>query len=122
MTELTRRGFLGAMLAAAAAPAIVKAGSLMPVYVPWRFEDFVREVRGYDLCQDLYIHRLDVRVGAEQYSVAFSQDGYQPALEVLRQHVEHYHAGTMRRSIARPGEPYPGAKIERLGNRVVYVV
>lgn len=30
----TRRGFLGAILAAAAAPAIVRAGSLMPIYVP----------------------------------------------------------------------------------------
>jgi len=30
----TRRGFLGAMLAACAAPAIVKASSLMPIYVP----------------------------------------------------------------------------------------
>jgi hypothetical protein len=30
----TRRGFLGAMLAAAVAPAIVRAGSLMPIYVP----------------------------------------------------------------------------------------
>jgi hypothetical protein len=32
--ELSRRGFLGAMLAAAAAPAFVKASSLMPIYVP----------------------------------------------------------------------------------------
>lgn len=31
---MNRRGFLGALLAAAAAPAIVRAGSLMPVYVP----------------------------------------------------------------------------------------
>jgi hypothetical protein len=30
----TRRGFLGAMLAAAAAPAIVRAASLMPIWVP----------------------------------------------------------------------------------------
>lgn len=30
----TRRGFLGAMLAAATAPAFVKAGALMPIYVP----------------------------------------------------------------------------------------
>lgn len=34
MTTTTRRGFLGAILAAAAAPAIIKAGSLMPIYVP----------------------------------------------------------------------------------------
>lgn len=32
--ELSRRGFLGSMLALAAAPAVVKAGSLMRVYVP----------------------------------------------------------------------------------------
>jgi hypothetical protein len=30
----TRRGFLGALLAAAVAPAIVRASSLMPIYVP----------------------------------------------------------------------------------------
>lgn len=30
----TRRGFIGAMLAGAMAPAIVKASSLMPIYVP----------------------------------------------------------------------------------------
>ena len=32
--ELSRRGFLGRMLALAAAPAIVRAESLMPIYVP----------------------------------------------------------------------------------------
>lgn len=31
---ISRRGFLGAMLAAAAAPAFVKADSLMPIFVP----------------------------------------------------------------------------------------
>ena len=31
---ISRRGFLGAMLAAAAAPAIVRASSLMPIVVP----------------------------------------------------------------------------------------
>jgi hypothetical protein len=30
----TRRGFLGAMLAAAAAPAIIRPASLMPIYIP----------------------------------------------------------------------------------------
>lgn len=34
MKELSRRGFLGAILAAGAAPAIVKAESLMKVFVP----------------------------------------------------------------------------------------
>lgn len=34
MTNLSRRGFLGAMLAAAAAPAIVKSDSLMRIVVP----------------------------------------------------------------------------------------
>ena len=34
MSNQTRRGFLGAMLAAAAAPAIVKATSLMTIWVP----------------------------------------------------------------------------------------
>ncbi len=32
--SMTRRGFLKAMLVAAAAPAIVRAESLMPIYVP----------------------------------------------------------------------------------------
>lgn len=31
---MNRRGFLAGILAAAAAPAIVKSGSLMPIYVP----------------------------------------------------------------------------------------
>jgi len=31
---LKRRGFLAAMLAAAAAPAVVRASSLMPIFVP----------------------------------------------------------------------------------------
>ena len=31
---MNRRGFLGAMLAAAASPAIVRASSLMPIYTP----------------------------------------------------------------------------------------
>lgn len=31
---MNRRGFLGAMLAAGAAPAIVRASSLMPLWVP----------------------------------------------------------------------------------------
>jgi hypothetical protein len=31
---MNRRGLLGAILAAAAAPAFVKAGTLMPIYVP----------------------------------------------------------------------------------------
>lgn len=31
---MNRRGFLGAILAAAAAPAVVRAGVLMPIYVP----------------------------------------------------------------------------------------
>lgn len=34
---MQRRGFIGAILAAAAAPAIVKAESLMPIFVPKRF-------------------------------------------------------------------------------------
>jgi hypothetical protein len=33
---IARRGFLAAMLAASAAPAIVSASSLMPIYVPRR--------------------------------------------------------------------------------------
>jgi hypothetical protein len=31
---MNRRGFLGAILTAAAAPAIVRAGSLMPIWLP----------------------------------------------------------------------------------------
>lgn len=34
MSELSRRGFLGAMMAACAAPAIVRAQSLMKIVVP----------------------------------------------------------------------------------------
>ena len=34
MTDLTRRGLLGSILALAAAPAIVKAQNIMPIWVP----------------------------------------------------------------------------------------
>jgi hypothetical protein len=50
---MNRRGFLGALLAAAAAPAIVRASSLMPVKAPavWTppgFQDITCELGSYE--------------------------------------------------------------------------
>jgi hypothetical protein len=45
---MNRRGLLGAILAAAAAPAFVKAGTLMPIYVPklWTPADYTDLLQG----------------------------------------------------------------------------
>jgi len=46
---MRRRGFLGAILAAAAGPAIVRASSLMPIYVPPK-----PAIIGVDMAAGLY--------------------------------------------------------------------
>ena len=58
--ELTRRSFLGGILATACAPAIVRASSLMilPRQADWT--EFVRELVAYDINTDSMIHRLDL--------------------------------------------------------------
>ena len=68
--ELTRRGFIGAMLAAAVAPAIVRASSLMPIYVPapdWR--DMVRTTIAYDIRVDAFMVRFDMGTADRRFHV-----------------------------------------------------
>ena len=67
MAELTRRGFLGACLAMAAAPAIVRADSMMRIMnptqgliLPLAMTGAVREIRMYDVRRDSYLTRWDV--------------------------------------------------------------
>jgi hypothetical protein len=69
---ITRRGFLQGMLSVCAAPAIVRASSLMPIYVPR--PDLTGTL---DLsAQDLAIGKIDnfrTTVGACRYSSSFAE-------------------------------------------------
>lgn len=64
---MNRRGFLGSMLALAAAPAIVRAQSIMRIANPTRgmviplgLAGVVREIRAYDLRSDRFMLRWDI--------------------------------------------------------------
>ena len=105
LPELSRRGFMGAMLAAAAAPAIVRFGSLMPIYVPspdWR--DMVRTTMAYNIKRDQYTLRFDLRTADRQVHVdmrapwtseliadGFSESRFvAPAESVLLNYMKHH--------------------------------
>jgi len=63
---LNRRSFMQSMLALAAAPAIVRLGSLMPVSVyDWTRD--VREVVRYDIHHDAMAARWDLLSGNRQF-------------------------------------------------------
>lgn len=68
---MNRRGFLGSILAACAAPAIVRADALMrvvpvdtvlffPVDNPTMYAGCIREISAYDISRDEMIYRFDV--------------------------------------------------------------
>lgn len=64
---MTRRGFLGTILAASAAPALVRADSLMKIITPAQglilplgMTGAVREIRCYEVNRDAFITRWDV--------------------------------------------------------------
>ena len=67
---MNRRGFLQIILAAAAAPAIVQAGNIMPVFMrresgllaPRFMEDLIRQITDYDITRDLILTRFDILV------------------------------------------------------------
>ena len=65
-----RRGFLfGAGAALLTAPAIVRvAANLMPISSASKY-DFVREIHGYDMANDIHIARFDVIVGGQQWGM-----------------------------------------------------
>ena len=63
--KLSRRGFLGVGLALVAAPAIVRAESLMRIVVPPDWRDFVRVLYGYNSYEDEWVLRYDIRAGGQ---------------------------------------------------------
>lgn len=74
---MNRRGFLATMFAACAAPAIVKAANIMPIFMRREggllapvFGDFVREVSAYDITNDWFFTRFDILYGHTQFHVA----------------------------------------------------
>lgn len=67
--DLSRRGFLGAGLALVAAPAIVRAESLMRIVAPPDWRDFVREVYAYNIFEDEFVLRYDIKAGGQQWHV-----------------------------------------------------
>lgn len=74
---MNRRGFLTAMLAAGAAPAIVQAANLMPIFMrresgllaPQFMDDLVRGMYAYNIGWDDYVVRFDILAGAHQFAV-----------------------------------------------------
>lgn len=88
--NVNRRGFMATMLAACAAPAIVKASNLMPMVptetmilpgtVGWL--GAIREIRAYDINRDTFITRWDVagRLNGNwvQYHVAMPEEEVTP--------------------------------------------
>lgn len=111
---MQRRGFLQACLALAAAPAIVRADSLMRI-VPRDavivgangielvgLGGLVRVMKAHDIVTDCMIMRLDTTNGVEQHHVDIwlpNMDAIDwrrhvdPALEVLKNHVKAKHGG-----------------------------
>ena len=67
--EFSRRGFLGAGLALIAAPAIVRAESLMRIVAPPDWRDFVRKVYAWDIEESEFALRYDIRAGGQQWHV-----------------------------------------------------
>lgn len=61
--QLSRRGLLGLMLATATAPAIVRASSLMPLYVPQQKELLVARMANCGVRMSAP-SRADIRLGA----------------------------------------------------------
>jgi hypothetical protein len=62
LLPMTRRSFMASILALTTAPAIVRASSLMPVYVPFDWTKYVREVVQYQINDDSFAVRHDILV------------------------------------------------------------
>lgn len=111
---MNRRGFLQSCIALAAAPAIVRADSLMrivqrelSIIVPTAapissLAGCIRVIGAYDLLTDGVLIRLDTFNGEKQYHVdtrltaemaANWREHIGPAREVLEAHVKHHHGG-----------------------------
>ena len=72
---MNRRGFLGSILALGAAPAIVSATNLMPIWTPPAFVPVpfpfgsIRECIAYDIERGAMIAHYDVLFSQAQYAV-----------------------------------------------------
>jgi hypothetical protein len=70
LLPMTRRSFMGSILALAAAPAIVRANSLMPLYVPFDWTKYVREIVQYRIDDHSFAVRHDILMpGLGQFHV-----------------------------------------------------
>lgn len=89
---MNRRGFLHAMLAAGAAPAIVKAANIMPVFVrfdsgllvPRFMDDLVRASYAYDAITDLAIVRYDILLDEGYRMTQWGVDQRFPTMEAAK--------------------------------------
>ena len=80
---INRRGFIGSILALGAAPAIVRADSLMRIvplelgvlsgFGPFGLEGMIREWLGYDIGRDMAMVRFDIAFGDQQLHVAYER-------------------------------------------------
>ena len=59
LLPMTRRSFIGSVIALAAAPAIVRASSIMQVQA-YNWQRYVREVISYRIDDDQYVARWDI--------------------------------------------------------------
>lgn len=83
---MNRRGFLGAMLAAAVAPAFVKAESLMPLWVP------SKEIITFDTSQWVHVVHHNVQ---DEYVIYVDGKQYDSLSDALKKqltpsHFNHY--------------------------------
>lgn len=120
---MNRRSFLQSCLALAAAPAIVRADSLMRIVprdltllMPWQQEiasliGCTRAVFANDLLTDTMLMRLDTLQGGTQYHVTvrmgetipndWREKYAAPALEILEAHLQK-NSGTLKGCVAPP--------------------
>lgn len=83
---MNRRGFLAGIIAAAAAPAIVRAGSIMPVYVPPAPKiitpaDF--NLGGGDWTMDAWVKDMRFTKDTARYQPTFEEPSFQHVALVL---------------------------------------
>lgn len=94
----TRRGFLGGLLSALAAPAIVRAELLMPVkvvFMPWGEIDIDDEIRPDPLRQDDWLCRQIDRFAAE-YGLTMA---HEPEFQTLGRSSDYFYSPFRRATV-----------------------
>lgn len=100
---MDRRGFLGAILAAGVAPAIVNAANLMPIFVrreggllaPQSMGDLIRRTTAYEIERDLFITRCDIFVPSIQLQLHIDYRAYAgtnqevPVVDIFDRELRH---------------------------------